>query len=431
MQRLFIDEVKIHVKGGDGGNGIVSFRREKFVPAGGPDGGDGGRGGDVVFVVDEGLRTLLDFRHQRHLKAGRGEHGKGSNMHGKNGEDLVVRVPPGTIVRVESSGEILADLVKAGQSAVVARGGRGGRGNPRFVTPTNQAPRLAERGEPGEERWVVLELRLLADVGLVGFPNAGKSTLLARVTAARPKIADYPFTTLTPNLGVVRAADGQNFVLADIPGLIEGAHQGAGLGHEFLRHIERTRVLIHVLDVAGLGRDPLEDFRAVNDELRLYNQALARRPQLVAANKIDLAEARANLPRVTGTLEEMGYDVYPISAATGEGVDDLLRAAARALATAPEPAPIQAGAVFPAEPDDALSVRREGDVYVVSGRRIERLVAMTDLDSEEGLRHLQRRLSRLGVEEALQAAGIKPGSTVRIRGVEFIYQDGPIMQIGE
>lgn len=327
---MFIDKARIHVKGGDGGNGVVAFRREKFVPKGGPDGGDGGKGGDVTFVADPGLSTLLDFRYRQHLRAGRGRHGEGNNRHGRDGEDVLVPVPVGTVLRDGETRQLIADLTEPGQRAVAARGGRGGRGNAHFATATHRAPRRAEPGEPGEERWVELELRLIADVGLVGVPNAGKSTLLGRTSAARPKIADYPFTTTQPALGVVRAPDGRTFVLAEIPGLIEGAHLGAGLGHDFLRHISRTRVLIHVLDLAT-DRDPLADFTAVSEELRLYDPALLARPTLVALNKIDLPEARARVGPVSVPLQARGLDVYPVSAVTGEGLGDLLRAAADLL----------------------------------------------------------------------------------------------------
>lgn len=323
---MFVDLAKIFVKAGDGGDGRISFRREKYVPRGGPDGGDGGRGGDVVFYADPGLHTLMDFRYRHRYEAGRGGHGEGSNRHGADGEGLRVRVPVGTVIRDAETEEILADLVAPEQEVVLARGGRGGRGNSHFKGPTRQAPRIAEPGRPGEERRVVLELKLLADVGLIGFPNAGKSTLLSRLTRARPKIGDYPFTTLSPNLGVAEYR-GDSFVLADIPGLIEGAHQGTGLGHEFLRHIERTRVLVHVVDVSGTGgRDPLADFYTVNEELRLYDIDLVRRPQLVAANKIDLPDGRVNLDAFRAALSKDGYAVFAISAATGEGLDDLLAA---------------------------------------------------------------------------------------------------------
>ena len=329
---MFVDRARIYVKGGDGGNGCIAFRREKYVPRGGPSGGDGGRGGDVILVVDEGLRTLMDFKYRVHFKAGKGSHGQGSNMSGRDGENLVIRVPPGTLVRDSGTGEVLGDLTEHGQQLVVARGGKGGRGNARFATPTRQAPRFSEKGEPGEERWVELELKLLADVGLIGFPNAGKSTLLSRVSSARPKIADYPFTTLTPNLGVVSVEGAGDFVMADIPGLIEGAHEGKGLGLEFLRHIERTKVLVHVVDAAGTeGRDPISDFIIVNKEIAQYSESLKALPQIVALNKMDLPQARANEPRLRRTIEEMGLEVYGVSAVSGEGIEQLLYAVIDAL----------------------------------------------------------------------------------------------------
>lgn len=339
---MFIDRAVISVKGGDGGRGCVSFRREKYRPKGGPDGGDGGNGGHVILVANENLSTLLDFRYPRRYRAERGSHGEGSNRHGKRGGSLIVPVPTGTIVQDADSGEMLADLAQPGQQAIVARGGRGGRGNARFVTSTRQAPRVAEPGEVGEERRIELELRLIADAGLVGFPNAGKSTLLSRVSAARPKIADYPFTTTEPYLGVVGLPDGRSFVLADIPGLIEGAHQGAGLGHTFLRHISRTKVLVHLIDLTA-ERDPVSDFQTVNHELWLYDRSLKSRPMLVALNKIDLPDARAKVPVVSQAIAALGYRAVAISATTGEGVEALMHAIADTLATraadaSPQPA---------------------------------------------------------------------------------------------
>lgn len=328
---LFIDEAAIEVRAGGGGNGCISFRREKYVPRGGPDGGEGGRGGDVIIQVDPHLRTLMDFRYRRHYFAHRGEHGQGSNRTGKDAENLIVRVPPGTVVKDVNTEKIIADLKAAEEEVVVARGGRGGRGNARFATATRQAPRLAEEGEPGETKKLTLELKLLADVGLVGFPNAGKSTLLSRVSSARPKIADYPFTTRYPILGVVYLELEKSFVLADIPGLIEGAHRGLGLGHQFLRHIERTRLLIHVVDMAAVeGRDPLKDFVVVNEELQKYHSALAERPQLVAANKMDVPVAKDNLARFRKRWGDK-YPVFPISALTGEGLKELMWAAGSGL----------------------------------------------------------------------------------------------------
>lgn len=329
---MFYDRARIWVKGGDGGNGIVAFRREKHVPKGGPSGGDGGNGGSVVFVVDEGLRTLMDFHYRRHFRAGRGQHGRGDNMKGRDGDDLLVKVPPGTVVIDESSGGVLGDLTRPGETLVVAPGGRGGRGNARFATATNRTPRHAEPGQAVDEFAVILELKLLADAGLVGLPNAGKSTLLARVSAARPKIADYPFTTLTPNLGVVEWAGG-SFVLADVPGLIAGAHTGKGLGHQFLRHIERTRVVVYVVEVAvPPAPDPAASLRMLRSELESYSASLLERHQLVAANKIDLPGAGEGFGTLEPACQELGLPVYPISAVTGEGVDQLVAAIGRALA---------------------------------------------------------------------------------------------------
>ncbi len=424
---MFVDTARIHVSGGAGGNGCVSFRREKFVPRGGPDGGDGGHGGSVVLRVDPGLRTLVDFRYQRHFKAGRGQHGMGSGRHGKNGEDLVIPVPPGTLVR-DDAGNVLGDLTEPGQTLVVVQGGRGGRGNARFATAARRVPRFAERGEPGEAGWIRLELRVLADAGLVGLPNAGKSTLLSRVSAARPKIADYPFTTLVPYLGVVGAGDGRSFVLADIPGLIAGAHQGAGLGHEFLRHVERTRVLVYVLDTSGLeGRDPLEDFETLVAELRAYSQDLVRRPAIVALNKLDLPEARARLQTVRRGLAQRGYGaVVPVSALTGEGLPELVQAIAGLLQTLPaEPAagppPGPARRVYRPRPRDqaGFKVERDGEVFVLRGPRVERLARRIDWGNEEAVAYFRERLGRMGALRALREAGAGPGDTVRVEGAEF------------
>ncbi|HEY7139838.1 MAG TPA: GTPase ObgE [Methylomirabilota bacterium] len=334
---MFVDEVEIDVRAGDGGRGCVSFRREKFVPRGGPNGGDGGRGGSVILEADEGLGTLLDFRYKRHYAARRGGHGEGSDRHGKNGADLVLRVPVGTTVRDRETGLLLGDLTVNGERLDVARGGRGGRGNARFATSTHRAPRRADPGEPGEERGLRLELRLLADVGIVGFPNAGKSTLVARVSAARPKIADYPFTTLVPTLGLVRIDEGRSFVIADVPGLIPGAAEGKGLGLRFLRHLERTRLLVHLLDLdPATGRDPVEDWRTIQAELKAYSPELAARPQLVAANKVDLEGAAPRLKRVVAMGRRRRLPVIPLAARTGQGLAELRAAIAGALAAAPD-----------------------------------------------------------------------------------------------
>ena len=418
---MFFDVAKIYVKGGDGGNGCVAMRREKYVPMGGPWGGDGGRGGNIIFRVEEGLRTLVDFRYKRHYKADRGRHGEGKNMYGASGDDLIVRVPAGTLVKDDDTGEIIADLVKNGQEVVVARGGRGGRGNAHFATHDHKAPKMAEKGEPGAERWLILELKLLADVGLVGFPNAGKSSLISRVSAAKPKIADYPFTTITPNLGVVRVDEGRSFVMADIPGLIEGAHTGAGLGHDFLKHIERTRLLIHVLDTAGSeGRDPVADFQATKRELSLYNPILGTMPQVIAANKMDLPESAENLHRLEEAYGDK-YEIFPVSAATGDGLDKLIYRVADLIDQIPvkEPESIPVPVVHRAEP--RFSVYREEGIYFVKGKEIERHVAMTDMENDEALERLQWIIKRMGIEDGLKSAGIKEGDTVRIGKFEFEY----------
>ncbi len=336
----FVDQAKIYVKAGDGGSGCVSFRREKYVPRGGPDGGDGGRGGDVILVASSQLHTLYDFHHQTHFRAENGRPGMGKKMKGRDGQDLILYVPVGTVVRDAETGEILYDFTKDGESFVVARGGRGGRGNARFATPTRRAPRFAEPGEPGEERWIILELKLIADVGLVGLPNAGKSTLLSRITAAKPKIADYPFTTLTPNLGVVKLSEERTFVVADIPGLIEGAHKGVGLGLDFLRHIERTRVLLYVLDVSR-GEEGLKDFELIRKELSHYHPSLLEKPAAIALNKIDLLPDRTQIEDLKRAFEERGFPVYPISAVTGEGIKELLEGIWRLLQRARTPGPLK------------------------------------------------------------------------------------------
>ncbi|MGI9950844.1 GTPase ObgE [Moorellaceae bacterium AZ2] len=422
---MFYDEAKIYVRGGDGGNGAVAFRREKYVPRGGPSGGDGGRGGSVFLEADPGLRTLVDFRYRSHYRAERGEHGQGKNKHGRSAPDLILRVPVGTVVRDAVTGEVLADLVAPGQRVVVAAGGRGGRGNARFANSREQAPKFAEKGEPGEERWIRLELKLLADVGLVGLPNAGKSTLLSRISAARPKIADYPFTTLTPNLGVVRLDEEHSFVVADIPGLIEGAHQGAGLGLKFLRHIERTRVLVHVLDVGMKSLDEiLRNFETVNNELGHYSPELLRRPQVIAANKIDLPGGEENWRFLTQELGEK-HRIFPIAALKGEGIEPLLWYLVELLEALPEvkseaPEETARRVVLPPE---TFTITRENGVFVVSGREVERRVAMTDFGSEAAVLRLQQALKRLGVEDALRRAGARPGDTIRIRDQEFQLEE--------
>ncbi len=419
---MFYDRAKIYVKAGGGGDGCVAFRREKYVPYGGPAGGDGGRGGDVLLHVDSHLNTLYRFSKKRHFKAQRGEHGRGKNQHGAAGADYRVPVPPGTVVYDADTGELLGDLTEPDQELVVARGGRGGRGNAHFVSSTNQAPRIAEHGEPGPKRWLRLELKLLADVGVVGAPNAGKSTLLAAMTAARPKIAPYPFTTLQPNLGVVVLDDQTEFVLADIPGLIEGASEGKGLGHEFLRHVERTRVLIHLLD--GLSADPLADFAAISRELAAFGHGLAQKPQLVALNKMDMPEVQARWPGVQAALEAQGYPVMAISALTREGTRDLLYRAAQVLAELPEEVPARELPVLrPEEDEEPFTIEWEDDGWRVRGVRVERLAAMTVWNLDEAVHRFQRVLDRMGVSEALEEAGVRPGDVVRIGEVELVWEE--------
>ncbi len=432
---MFYDHTKIYVKAGDGGNGSSHFRHEKFAPRGGPDGGDGGRGGSVYLEATSNMNTLIDYRYRHHFKAGAGGAGMRQKMHGAKGEDVVLRVPCGTIVRDADTNELIADLVEDGQRVMVARGGRGGLGNTHFATATHQAPREAQKGEPGEECWITLELRLIADVGLVGYPNAGKSTLLSVVTAAQPKIADYPFTTLSPNLGVVvvgqpGSRDEIDFVLADIPGLIEGAAQGVGLGHEFLRHIERTRLLIHMLDGASLERDPWQDFQTINQELREYDERLATRPQIVVLNKMDLPEAQERWPALKAKAEAAGYPVFAISAAAHQGTDELMQYTVRRLheirqeeaeRAASEINTDMTGPVLRPLPDDAFTVTKEKGVYVVRGKRVERLVSMTDLENEEGMDRLQVTMAKMGVTKALEEAGVKVGDVVRFGKVELYW----------
>ncbi len=417
----FFDEATIEVRAGQGGNGCVSFRREKFVPLGGPNGGNGGAGGDVYLVANRHLNTLIQFQRQRHFRAEPGAHGQGKDMQGKSGEDLLIPVPPGTVVRDSKTGEILADLVQDGHRVLAAKGGRGGRGNAAFASPTNQAPRVYEKGEPGESRELKLELKLIADVGIIGAPNAGKSTLLAAVSAARPKIAAYPFTTLTPNLGVATIGQ-ETLVLADIPGLIEGAHAGAGLGIKFLRHIERTHVLIHLLN--GAAPDPLQEFEAINEELALFSAELPGKPQVVALNKMDLPQAQELWPAVQAAMRERGLPVFAVSAVTGEGTRELLYAVLEMVKkTAVEPVIVSEPRVFrPAEDDDAFQIVKEGDHYRIRGRRVERAASMTDWRNREAAARFQRILKAMGVFEALQRAGVQDGDTVLVGSRELEWQ---------
>jgi len=429
---VFIDNAKIFIKAGNGGNGVVSFLREKYKPAGGPDGGDGGKGGDVIFKADEGIRTLADFRYKRKYAAENGNNGSGQNCSGKSGSDITILVPLGTMIRDELTGALLADFTTNSQTEVMAKGGHGGKGNQHFATSTRQAPSFAKSGSSGEEKWLIVELKILADVGLIGFPNAGKSTILSDVTSATPKIGDYPFTTLEPNLGVVSYGHGGGFVLADIPGLIEGAHSGAGLGHEFLKHIERTKILVHVIDASGMeGRDPVDDFKVINEELRQYNSSLAARPQIVAANKMDLPDAQANFPALKAYVEGMGIEIFPVSAAMNSGLMELMMHVGNKLVQLP----VQQLAYSLKDQDDddeylykpdevkkLFTIRRdENNVVLIEGEWIKKLLFSVNLNDSESLQYFQRTLSRRGVNEELAKAGVGEGDTVRIYDYEFEY----------
>lgn len=434
---MFLDQVTIQVKAGKGGDGMVAFRREKYVPDGGPAGGDGGRGGDIIFVVDEGLRTLLDFRYNRHFKAKPGENGMTKGMHGRGAEDLYVKVPVGTTVKDAQTGKILGDLVIPGEELVVAHGGRGGRGNIRFATHNNPAPEVAENGEPGEERELEMELKVLADVGLVGFPSVGKSTILSVISAARPKIGAYHFTTLVPNLGMVEAGEGNSFVAADLPGLIEGASSGVGLGTQFLRHIERTRVLWHVIDMSGLeGRDPYDDYLAINKELETYDLRLLERPQLIVANKMDMPDSKENLvkfkEKLYAEVDEFAdkIPVFPISSIAKQGLQPLISATSELLEVTPE---------FPLydleEKDDTVlyefkegepefTIARDPDAtWVLGGDKLEKLFTMTNFQHDESTRRFARQLRGMGVDDALRSRGAKDGDLVRIQDFVFEFVD--------
>ncbi len=428
---MFVDRARIFVSSGKGGDGHVSFRREKFVPAGGPDGGDGGRGGDVIFQVDEGLNTLVDFKHVRKYKAQDGQNGEKRNCRGKDGEDIVIKVPEGTIIKEAESGKVIVDMSGDNKRVVLLKGGRGGNGNQHYATPTMQAPKYAQPGQPAQELELFLELKMIADVGLVGFPNVGKSTLLSRVTNARPKIANYHFTTLNPNLGVVNLEGTGGFVIADIPGLIEGASEGVGLGHEFLRHIERTKVIIHVVDAAGTeGRDPIQDIETINKELEAYNPQIASRPQVIAANKMDALSPEAQnevLAVLQKEFEPKGIKVYPISAVSGQGLQELLYDVYRMLQDIGEKPMVFEQEYFPEkmlqlenEPFTVTYDAAEAE-YVVEGPRIEKMLGYTNLDSEKGFTFFQNFLKENGILEELEKLGIKDGDTVRLYGHSFEY----------
>lgn len=421
---MFIDRARIFVQSGKGGDGMSSFRHEKFVPKGGPNGGDGGQGGNVVLVADRNVNTLVDFRFRRLFKAKPGGKGEGSNKYGRNAEDLIITVPLGTIVKDEETGQVMADLSRDGQRAIVAKGGRGGRGNWHFRTSANRTPTFAERGEPGEERWLRLELKVLADVGLLGYPSVGKSSILRKVSAAQPEVAAYHFTTLNPILGVVNLPDHRSFVMADIPGLIDGASEGVGLGHDFLRHIERTKILIHVIDVSGIeGRDPIEDYEKINAELAKYSEKLSRKQQIVAANKIDLLGDSDNLERLMDYMAAHGVEVYPICAMTGEGMDKLLERVWTMLEEyVEEPDETTEEVVYKAQNKPDFEVKRDDDgAFVITGARIENLVAMTNFDDDQSLRRFQRIWRYMELDKLLQEHGIQDGNTVRIYSMEFEY----------
>ncbi|HLR73330.1 MAG TPA: GTPase ObgE [Pseudogracilibacillus sp.] len=420
---MFVDKVSIYVKAGDGGNGIAAFRREKYVPKGGPAGGDGGNGGDIVFKVDEGLSTLMDFRYNRHFKASRGENGMSKGKHGKNADSYIIPVPPGTTVYDEDTKEVIADLVTHNQEAIIVKGGRGGRGNIRFANPRNPAPNMSENGEPGEERNINLELKVIADVGLVGFPSVGKSTLLSVVSAARPKIADYHFTTLAPNLGVVDTSDGRSFVMADLPGLIEGAHEGVGLGYQFLRHIERTRLIVHIIDMASTeGRDPYEDYQTIKEELLAYDGDLGSKKQIIVANKMDMPDAEEHLKDFKEKLEE-NESVYPISTITKEGITALLYEIADQLEKIPKLEVEEETVIIqPKVKEEAFVITREDDgAFVLTGDKIERLFKMTNFDSDEAVQRFARQMRQMGIDQALREKGASDGDVVRLLNYEFEF----------
>ena len=425
---MFADRARIYIRSGKGGDGHVSFRRELYVPNGGPDGGDGGRGGDVIFEVDEGLNTLQDYRHKRKYSAKDGQPGGKRRCHGADADDIILKVPEGTVIKESESGKVIADMSGDNRRQIVLRGGKGGLGNQHFATATMQVPKYAQPGQPSRELYVDLELKVIADVGLVGFPNVGKSTFLSRVTNAQPKIANYHFTTLNPNLGVVDLKDGKGFVIADIPGLIEGASQGVGLGHEFLRHIERTKLMIHVVDAAGTeGRDPVDDIYKINAELEAYNPEIAKRPQVIAANKIDVIYSDEDDPlkRLKDEFEPKGIRVFPISGVTGEGIQDLLYYVSEQLKGLDQAPIVFAQEYFPEEEllldDLPYTVEKEDDMYVVEGPKIEKMLGYTNLDSEKGFAFFQKFLKESGILEQLEAAGIQEGDTVRMYGLQFDY----------
>lgn len=422
---MFIDKAKIIIVSGAGGDGMVAFRREKYVPRGGPSGGDGGKGGSVYLKADSGLNTLINFRRKRKFAAEKGENGGAKEMYGKGGEDIIIDVPLGTMVYDNDTNELLADMVHQDQMVLIAKGGKGGRGNTHFATSAVRAPTYAEKGEPGESKEIRLELKVLADVGLIGFPSVGKSSLIRKVSGARPEVAAYHFTTLSPSLGVVNLDETRSFVMADIPGLIEGASQGVGLGHEFLRHVERSRVLIHVLDIAGSeGRDPLSDFEIINNELEIYSPALAQKKQIVAGNKIDLITNQTELEQIKQQIESKGYSFFPICTLTGEGIKSLLEKAWTILQqTETTTFDNQEKAIVYELPQNEFKIEYDGHVYSVIGKRVEKLVAMTDFDNSVSLRRFNKAWKFMGLDKLLKKEGIKEGDTVNLYGIEFSFSE--------
>ena len=424
---MFTDYTKIIIKSGDGGNGAATFRREKYVAAGGPDGGDGGKGGDIYFQVDKDKNTLIDFRYNKKFKAGNGENGSGSRCNGKYGEDLYINVPIGTIVKDAETGKVIADLSHPGQKELVLKGGRGGRGNSHFATSTRQAPRFSEDGDKGEEKEIILELKLLADVGLLGFPNVGKSTFLSMVTDAKPKIANYHFTTLVPNLGVVKTKDGSGFVIADIPGIIEGASEGVGLGIQFLRHVERTRLLLHFLDVSGQeGRDPVEDFYAINKELKKYSEKLAKRKQIIVANKMDVVKDEKLVKEVEELAKKEGLELYKISAATKTGVNELIDHVTQVLKTLPkeEIIDVEEKKVYKLDTKkDDWTIKREGNTFIVTGKAVQKLIGRVNMEDNESFYYLQKSLINMGIDAKLREMGVCEGDTVKLEDWELEWSE--------
>ena len=424
---MFTDYAKIIIKSGNGGDGAVTFRREKYVAAGGPDGGDGGKGGDIYFKVDPNANTLIDFRYTKKFKAQNGENGSGGNKYGKSGEDLYIDVPIGTIIRDSETGKIVADLSKDGQVELVLKGGRGGKGNSHFATATRQVPRFAQAGEDGEEKEVILELKLLADVGLLGFPNVGKSTFLSVVTDAKPKIANYHFTTIEPNLGVVKTEKGDSFVIADIPGIIEGASEGIGLGIQFLRHVERTRLLLHVIDVSGVeGRNPVQDFHTINEELKKYSEKLSQRKQIIVANKIDIMQDDTGYKELEKLAKEQNIEIFKISGATGQGIKELLNRVSEVLKTLPKEEIVdEEDRVVYTLNDDSndFTVRKEDGIFIIEGKAINRLMGRINIDDNESMYYFEKSLKQLGIEAELKKQGIKEGDTVKVLNWTFEWYE--------